>query len=241
MFNKLDILGKTFGLLTVINYSHSVYKSSKNGNYYKHYYVCLCSCGNYKIVERSLLTENITKSCGCLAKKSLSSIAKKHGLSETHLYKTWRRMKSRCYDKKAKNYDYYGGRGITVCEKWLCDFVSFYQWALKNGYRKDLSIDRINVDGNYCPENCRWITKKEQSNNRRTNIIIELFGETHTLKQWAEIFEVPYKRLWALFRRKKENLEDVIKQIGEYTEEEWAEKVAQRKAWREEIRELEND
>ena len=95
-------------------------------------------------------------------------------------------MKSRYLNKNNSRYKDYGGRGITVCDEWLNDFTAFYKWSLNNGYSENLSIDRINVNGNYCPENCRWITMKEQSNNKRNTILITINEETLNIAQWCK-------------------------------------------------------
>lgn len=128
-------------------------------------WICVCDCGT-QITTRatSLLTGN-TRSCGCL-NIELSST---HGKSNTRLYHIFTDMKRRCYDRRVKAYKHYGARGIVICDQWLSDFMSFYDWAIKNGYSDDLSIDRIDVDGNYCPENCRWADAIIQANNKRTS------------------------------------------------------------------------
>lgn len=109
----------------------------------------------------------------------------RHGLANTKLYKSWQRMKVRCYNKNYSHYKDYGGRGIVVCDEWLHDVVSFYNWAIDNGYQEGLTLDRIDVNGNYEPGNCRWITNDEQQNNRRNNIKITYNGKTQTITQWA--------------------------------------------------------
>jgi hypothetical protein len=118
---------------------------------------------------------------------------KDHGMVGTRIYKTWERMKYRCFNPRAMNYQKYGARGITVCEEWKHSFKSFYDWAMANGYRDDLTIDRIDVNGNYEPSNCRWITMLEQQNNRRSNRYITYNGETHTMADWCRILNLPYK------------------------------------------------
>ena len=109
----------------------------------------------------------------------------KHGKSHTRLYHIWNAMKQRCSNPKAISYKYYGEKGVAVCKEWQ-EFNPFYEWAMTNGYKADLSIDRINRDGNYCPENCRWATIKEQQNNTSYNKLFTYNGETLTIKQWAE-------------------------------------------------------
>lgn len=104
-------------------------------------------------------------------------------------YDTYRSMMDRCYRETAKNYQYYGGRGIEVCDEWH-DIINFEKWTLENGYKKGLSLERINANGNYCPENCKWATMKEQANNRRNTIYLDYNGETHSLSEWAELLDI---------------------------------------------------
>lgn len=111
-------------------------------------------------------------------------------ISHDRLYKIYQRMKSRCYNKNEESYKYYGGRGIKICKEWLESYANFKKWAIENNYREDLSIDRIDVNGNYEPNNCRWATNKEQQNNRRNNRYIEYNGKTMTLKEWSEYYNI---------------------------------------------------
>jgi len=116
-------------------------------------------------------------------------------MTHTRIYQTWAAMKSRCYNPGNQSYKDYGGRGIKVCEEWNNDFECFYNWAIKNGYSDFLTIERINVDGDYCPNNCRWLSKAEQSNNRRSCIVISYQGKTQNLSQWCKELGLNYKRI----------------------------------------------
>lgn len=120
----------------------------------------------------------------------------KHGLTGTRIYRIWSNMKRRCFNPNAEHYNRYGGRGITVCDEWKNDFMSFYNWSMENGYQEDLTIDRIDNDGNYEPLNCRWATNKEQENNRGSfNINVTYKGKTQTLMQWSEEIGIPFPTL----------------------------------------------
>lgn len=122
-----------------------------------------------------------------LWKETMKRVHTTHGGSKTRLFRIWQYMKKRCYNKHAINYDRYGGRGITVCQEWRDSFETFRDWAIANGYHESLSIDRIDNDGPYSPENCRWATVKEQGNNRRSTHLVTYNGETHSIKEWSEI------------------------------------------------------
>ena len=116
----------------------------------------------------------------------------KHGLRKHRLYRIWSNMKNRCYNPNTRSYERYGGRGITVCDEWKNDFMSFYNWSIANGYRDDLTLDRSNNDGNYTPENCRWATQKQQHNNTSLNKVITIEGVSHTMAEWCEITGINY-------------------------------------------------
>lgn len=191
-----DLTGKKFGKLEVIG----VHDTGSR----KTHYVCQCDCGNVKVVRADALISGATKSCGCIKKeqdKINLSANHKHKMSGTRIYETWQDMKRRCYNKQNARYDRYGGRGITVCDEWLNNFQSFYDWAISNGYSDDLTIDRIDNDGNYEPSNCRWSTAKEQCNNRGSNINITIGNATKSLMCWCEIFNVDYKKVYARYKR----------------------------------------
>lgn len=153
---------------------------------------------------------------------------KTHGMTNTRMYRIWDAMKQRCYNKNHPVYKDYGGRGIQICPEWRTDFMSFYNWATQNGYQEDLTIDRIDNDGDYEPSNCRWATLQEQENNRRTTVFVELDGEKMSLKQWAEKTGVRYQTVLRKRARRKRGMMD----REEYLEQ-------QREKREKEIREIE--
>ena len=164
---------------------------------------CKCDCGNLTPVSRNNLTSGHTLSCGCLQQRMRrhGEYHKIHGQTGTRLHRIWKDMKTRCTNPNAINYDNYGGRGISVCEEWRKDSYAFREWAVANGYCDDLTLDRIDVNGNYCPENCRWVTRKEQNNNRRDNRKLTFNGRTQSIPEWAEELGLSYGGLYDRLRR----------------------------------------
>lgn len=189
-----NLAGNKYGRLTAISVDHI----STGGSAY---WRCLCECGNHKIVKASHLKSGAVKSCGCLAREASSKTAKEHlagrycarthGCTNTRLFRIWMAMRRRCSYVKAINYSRYGGRGITVCKEWEESFDSFKNWALSNGYSDNLSIDRINNNGIYEPNNCRWSIATVQGNNRSSCHYITFNGETLTVVEWEAKLRFP--------------------------------------------------
>lgn len=185
MSKCVDLIGRRFGRLIVVERLPNKVKGKSAWSMWR----CKCDCGNHTDVLGTSLKNQKTRSCGCLHNESCSANGKKnrtHGLKSTRLYGIWHGMRLRCYTTTNKDYERYGGRGIKVCDEWQ-SFEPFYQWAMANGYQDALTLDRIDNDGDYCPENCRWATQKEQQNNRRSNRLITHNGETHTIAEWNRI------------------------------------------------------
>lgn len=201
-----DLTGKKFNRLTVIK-KDGQYKS---GNFK---WLCLCDCGNYTHATSSQLKTGDIKSCGCYIAENTAKRNTRHNGFGTRLYEIWRQMHRRCYGKNTKAYKDYGGRGITVCEEWK-EFEPFRKWAMSHGYHEDLTIDRIDVNGNYEPSNCRWATVKQQANNRRSCHIVKYNGIEHTISEWADIYGVNQMKLWDRLNRNNWSLESALKLLG---------------------------
>lgn len=184
-----NITGMRFGRLIAIKW---VGKNKHNQSIWE----CKCDCGNIIDINSNSLISGNTKSCGCLkkevARKLLIDQTVTHGKSSHPLYERWCAMKRRCNNKNDLSH---GGRGIKVCNEWVNDFEEFYNWAINNGFDENLTLDRIDNDGNYEPNNCRWTTYETQANNCRSNKRIEYLGETHTLAEWSKLYNIDQNKV----------------------------------------------
>lgn len=188
----IDITGERFSRLTVVNFIGTDKAHHKK-------WKCRCDCGNEIDVLATNLLTGRTKSCGCLRSDYAKENCTNHGETGTRLFNAWQAMIDRCQNPNHKSFNRYGGRGIKICEEWK-DYVVFRSWALENGYSDELSIDRIDNNGNYEPSNCRWANWNEQNNNRSNNRILCYKGESHTVAEWSHITGIKsstiYSRLY---------------------------------------------
>ncbi len=181
---KENLLNQRFGRLVVVE---ELPKQKRNA-----FWKCKCDCGNYSSCTSGNLKSGKIVSCGCLKLEKLLQRSTTHNQRHTHLYEVWKSMKQRCYNPNLKSYKNWGARGIKICDEWLNDFQSFYDWSYANGYSTEnqkneklkLTIDRIDNNGNYEPSNCRWVNRKTQASNMRTTKLITINGETKCLAEW---------------------------------------------------------
>lgn len=180
-----DLSGKRFGRLVAVS-------RTENSKSNQTQWLCKCDCGETVIVRSSSLLNGHTKSCGCYSNeiRRVNTDQTTHGKSNTRLYRIWAGIKARCTNPHVKIYPHYGGRGIALCSEWL-SFDEFYRWSMGNGNRDDLSIDRVDVNGNYTPDNCRWVDHITQMNNTRRNCYYEFDGKRMTITQIERIVGLP--------------------------------------------------
>ena len=195
-------VGDVFGRLEVLE---SVGRS-KHG---KVLWRCACSCGGEAVSTSGDLKSGNTKSCGCLQREKAASFNKRHGMSRTPMYERWCNIKRRVYDEKCPSYKDYGGRGIKVCDRWLESFENFYE-DMGDPPSEKYSIDRIDNDGDYCPENCRWATDREQSCNTSRNRILTHRGASKTMTEWCEIYSIRYSTVYDRITRYGWSVEDAL-------------------------------
>ena len=180
MPKKIDLTGVKRNKLQVIKLDHIDKRHNK-------VWLCKCDCGNYTTAKTYQLNNGSKQSCGCAMKENMKKVATKHSLSRSRIYRIYTNMVVRCTNPNDIEYKNYGGRGIRICDEWVDDFMAFNDWSMANGYKKNLTIDRIDNNGNYEPSNCRWIDMKTQQRNRRSNRLITINGIERTLIEWSEI------------------------------------------------------
>lgn len=197
-----DLSGQKFGRLTVIKRAQNIKNKRVN-------WKCFCECGATTITTGDRLSRGITKSCGCLAKEALRNgglANRKYPEDSERLQRILHGIKTRCNNENATSYQYYGGRGITICDEWNNDFMNFYNWAKNNGYSDELSIDRIDNEKGYEPENCRWVTQGEQMKNRRKwerrrVVFVSFRGGNVSIPELSEMYGIDRALLYDRIRR----------------------------------------
>lgn len=201
----MKIKGKKYNRLLVINDYMVTTKSGRK----RHFCECQCDCGNIAVVSYDHLRNGHTRSCGCLHKEELQKRLSKHNQSRTRLFNIWMGMKYRCNNKNYKRYSDYGGRGIKVCTEWDKEFLLFKEWADANGYKENLTIDRIDVNGDYKPSNCRWITNAEQQRNKRNNSYFFVKGEKLNICEIERRYDINRHKIRKLLLEGK-SIEEII-------------------------------
>lgn len=195
MGKKIDLTGRRFGRWIVLEVTTPfVRESGKTDSRY----ICRCDCGTKRTIKAKDLLCGSTKSCGCLRSDLMKKRRTTHGMTNTRLFRIWDGMKQRC-GINSETHKHWAGKGIQICDEWLGDsgFQNFYDWSIQNGYDEHLSIDRINSDGNYCPENCRWVDSYVQNNNSSNNTHIFYKGEVKTIGELAREHNIKYQTLYS--------------------------------------------
>ena len=203
--NFIDITGMKFNRLTALEY---ICQGSSGARWkFK------CDCGKEIVTASYHVRRGLTKSCGCWNEQNKHDRYRIHGMHKTRLYTAWSHMKQRCLNPKCREYQHYGGRGITVCNEWLDDFINFRDWAHKNGYREDLTLDRIDNNQGYYPENCRWVSMVVQENNKRNNHYYLFKGQMKTLSQIAKEYHISRNSLYYRVNVVGKNLEMAVTEL----------------------------
>ncbi|PKE18656.1 hypothetical protein [Macrococcoides caseolyticum] len=173
-----------------------------------------CECGNEKVINKYDVRRGHTQSCGCLHKENTSKARKIHGEADSRLNRTWYNMKKRCYHKRNPKYKNYGARGIKMCNEWKGDYIAFSKWAHENGYTDQMTIERIDVNGDYEPANCKWIPMSEQATNRTSNKWVYIDGIRYSPLELEEKFNIPAKTIYARIAR-GDTGESVVRPLGQ--------------------------
>lgn len=196
---KVDLTGERFGKLLVLSKGENKGKNTS--------WKCVCDCGTIRDYLTYNLTAGKSNSCGCQRIESLSKAFTTHGETGTRLYNIFKGMSQRCYNQNNPAYIYYGNKGVKICQEWKNDFLIFKEWAEKNGYNDEKSIDRIDASGNYEPDNCRWVSMQKQQNNKLNSAFVIINEEKLTIAEWAEINNTNKYTLYSKFYR-------LFKQLG---------------------------
>lgn len=194
-----DITGQRFGRLIIRN-------RVENSKFGHAQWLCECDCGNIIVAETGHLKSGHTQSCGCYKKERTIMCNTKHNKSDSRLYEIYHGIKKRCFNRNSVSYCYYGGRGISMCDDWLKSFQAFYDWAMENGYSDNLTIDRIDVNGNYEPSNCRWVDAIIQANNKRDNVFITVDGISMTIAEWSRRTGIDHRKISRKYKELRELL-----------------------------------
>lgn len=211
----VDLTGQRFNRLTVVRFLEKGERTTRAYNW-----LCRCDCGNTVRASADKLNRRLQQSCGCLKeemKPRLGELTRKYKYSNKRLYSQYKAMIDRVFNVNRREYKNYGGRGISVCEEWLGEsgYDRFAEWALSVGYdsnaeRGVCTLDRADVNKDYSPDNCRWVTNQTQQNNRRDNIRLEYRGESHTMAEWSRILDIPYTTLAYHCRKKERSIQEVL-------------------------------
>ena len=211
MSKYMDLTNQRYGNLVVLEYAG---RNISGRPLWK----CQCDCGNIHYSSTIDLRSGDTVSCGCHKAKALSKATRKHGFSDELLYKRWKSMRKRCQNVNNPMYRYYGGKGITVCDEWNNDYTKFREWCYANGYNKDikgyeLTLDRIDTNGNYEPSNCRWVNMTTQVRNRSITRKTIFRGEELTIRELADRYHVSYYCLYDRIMKEHKNSELAIYEL----------------------------
>lgn len=201
----IDLTGMKFNRLTAVSYVGQGSSGAK--------WLFKCDCGKEIITSSYPVRKGKTKSCGCWNEENKHNRYRVHGLTGTKIQSAWSHMKQRCFNPNCKEYEHYGGRGITVCDEWKNSVAEFAKWAYENGYENNLTLDRIDNNGNYEPNNCRWVSMEVQENNKRNNRYYDIDSGSYTLSQIAKMYSVSRDSLYYWIHRKGMKTQDAIKML----------------------------